>query len=83
MSAWASITTMSLAWAGMGVFMAQRPATASSYRLPAERGEAAMAVRVNQGWFSIRVTKRWPTMPVAPMIPTLYCFISDYLHTRS
>ena len=41
---------------------------------------AAMAVSLNQGWFSIRVTKRWPTIPVAPMIPTLYCFIANYLH---
>ena len=39
------------------------------------RALAAMTVRRNQGWFSISVMKRWPTMPVPPMIPTLYCFI--------
>ncbi len=53
--------------------MAQRPDTASSYRFPADRGLAATAVSWNQGWFSKRVTKRWPTIPVAPITPTLYC----------
>ena len=56
--------------------MAQRGPTASSYRLPAERGLAATTVSWNQGWPSSRVTKRWPTMPVAPMTPTLYFSIS-------
>ena len=36
----------------------------------AERGLAAMAVSWNQGWFSNRVTNRWPTIPVPPMMPT-------------
>ena len=31
---------------------------------------AAMAVSWNQGWFSNRVTNRWPTIPVPPMMPT-------------
>ena len=35
------------------------------------RALAAMTVRRNQGWFSISVMKRWPTMPVPPMIPTV------------
>ena len=29
-----------------------------------------MAVSWNQGWFSNRVTNRWPTIPVPPMMPT-------------
>ena len=40
-----------------------------------ERGLAEMAVSWNQGWFLSRVTKRCPTMPVPPMMPTLYFFI--------
>ena len=59
----------------MGVVMAQRAPTASSYVLPALRPLAAMTVSWNQGWFSISVTKRWPTMPVPPITPTLYFFM--------
>ena len=71
----ASSTTRFLASSGMGTSRAQRPSTAWAYGLPALRALAAIAVSWNQGWFSIRVMNRWPTMPVPPMMPTLYCFI--------
>lgn len=41
-----------------------------------------MAVSWNQGWSSIRVTKRCPTMPVPPMMPTLYFFMFRFLSWR-
>ena len=34
---------------------------------------AARTTGWNHGWFAVRSAKRWPTMPVAPMIPILYC----------
>ena len=71
----ASYTGMAFMLSGIGVSIAQRPATASSYGLPAERGLAASTVTVNHGWFSSRVMKRCPTMPVQPTIPTRYCFM--------
>ena len=71
----ASSTTSFFAHSGIGVFISQRSPIASSYVLPALRALAATAARWNQGWFSSNVIKRWPTMPVAPMTPTLYCFI--------
>ena len=36
---------------------------------------------MNHGWFARRVIKRWPTVPVAPMTPTLMVGPSgDMLH---
>ena len=75
LSAWASRTMRDFASSGMGVGMAQRAPTASSYRLPADRALAATAVSWNQGCRSSRDTNRWPTIPVAPTTPTAYCFI--------
>ena len=71
----ASSTMSFFAHSGIGIFISQRSPIASSYVLPALRALAATAARWNQGWFSSNVIKRWPTMPVAPMTPTLYCFI--------
>ena len=43
---------------------------ASRYFLPAERSLAPSQVRSNQGWPCRNFTKCWPTMPVAPRMPT-------------
>src|SRR5512141_2049239 len=59
---------------GTGVLITQRPFTASWYALPAEAGLAATRVTSNQGWFSRRERKRWPTIPVAPRTPTFSFF---------
>ena len=75
LSASASITVISANFAGMGADMCQRR-SASLYFFPAEAGEAARQVTLNQGWFSSNSKKRWPTIPVAPMTPTLNFFIS-------
>ena len=45
----ASITTIFFFFPGIGVGMAHRAPTASSYVFPAERGEAANAARRNHG----------------------------------
>ena len=42
---------------------------------PAEREDAAKTFTLNQGWFSKSNIKRCPTIPVAPITPTLNCFI--------
>jgi hypothetical protein len=55
----------------MGVSSAQRAPTASSYVFPALRGLAAITASSNHGCFSMRETKRCPTMPVPPMTPAL------------
>jgi hypothetical protein len=54
----ASCTIIPLTLSGIGVVMAQRLPTASSYVLPALRPEAARTVSLNQGWFSSSVIKR-------------------------
>src|SRR5581483_1702521 len=59
---------ISAARAGTGVFSFHR--AASPYMRPSERSEAASQATSNQGWCSSSCTKRWPTMPVAPRIPT-------------
>src|SRR3989344_1063113 len=49
---------------------------------PADLLEAATAVTSNQGWFFKIDMSRWPTIPVAPKIPTgifLFLFIFAYL----
>jgi hypothetical protein len=46
---WTSTTVRSATFGGMSAGMAQRPATASAYVLPAERGLAATATTSNQG----------------------------------
>ena len=43
---------------------------ASRYGLPAERSLAPSHFRSNHGWFCRNLTKCWPTMPVAPRMPT-------------
>ena len=65
-----SATTMCLAYSGIGVSIFQRLPTASSYVLPALCAEAASVTTSNHGWFSSNVMKRWPTIPVAPRMPT-------------
>src|SRR6202030_2727063 len=50
------------------VFIFQR--AASPYKRPSERSEAASHATSNQGWCSSNCTKRCPTIPVAPRIPT-------------
>ncbi len=40
------------------------------YLLPAERSLAPSHVRSNHGWPSRNLMKCWPTMPVAPRMPT-------------
>src|SRR5271154_3726015 len=67
-SGWAGETRISATRLGMGVFIRQR--AASPYRRPSERSEAASQATSNQGWCSSICTKRCPTMPVAPRIPT-------------
>src|SRR5579864_4173461 len=60
----AAETGSSATLGGMGVLSRQR--TASAYRLPSERSEAASHPTSNQGWRSSICRKRWPTIPVAP-----------------
>src|SRR5204862_4903104 len=43
---------------------------ASRYALPSERWLAPSHVTLNHGWFASRAMNCWPTMPVAPRIPT-------------
>ena len=47
-----------------------RHVQASPYDFPTERSDAAKAVTSKSGCFSSICTKRWPTIPVAPSIPT-------------
>src|SRR5579871_5992266 len=63
-----SDTTMSRTYAG--VSPPKRHAVASLYGLPAERSLAPSQVRSNQGWSRRKLTNSWPTIPVAPRIPT-------------
>src|SRR6266567_655002 len=61
---------------GIAVFRRQRAAAA--YSLPSERSDAASHTASNQGWRSSIWIKRWPTMPVAPRIPTgILLFIKE------
>ena len=53
---------------GTAVFSFQR--AASPYGRPSERSDAASHATSNQGWCSSIWTKRCPTMPVAPRMPT-------------
>lgn len=41
------------------------------YGLPADLDDAPRAWILNHGWEERRVMKRWPTVPVAPKMPTL------------
>src|SRR5713101_821066 len=61
-------TRISATGEGIGVFSFQR--AASAYERPSERSEAASHAISNQGWCSSIWTKRCPTIPVAPRIPT-------------
>src|SRR5216683_7595254 len=61
-------TTIDLTKAGMSP--TSRHVQASPYDFPCERSDAAKAVISNSGCFSSIRTKRWPTIPVAPRIPT-------------
>src|SRR5260370_21236512 len=49
---------------------------ASGYGSPADLSDAASHLTSNHGWFSSRLTKRCPTMPVAPRMPTSSFFIT-------
>src|SRR6266545_2070565 len=53
---------------GIDVFSRHR--AASPYARPSERSEAASQATSNHGWCSSICTKRCPTIPVAPRIPT-------------
>lgn len=66
-----SRTTMPRTADGMGVESFQF--TAFSYGLPAERDEAPRACTTRNGWSPSNEIKRWPTVPVAPKMPTLKC----------
>ena len=69
---------MSAICAGIGEDIFQRSPTASEYFFPALREDAARALTVKYGWFSRRVMKRCPTIPVAPIIPAFnFSFISE------
>ena len=70
------ITAIFFTHSGIGVCIFQRPPTASSYVFPAERGLAATVTTSNHGWSSSREINLWPTIPVAPKIPTFnFCSI--------
>src|SRR5512145_113797 len=72
-------------FAGIAPLIAQRPFITSAYFWPAELALAASSVTSYQGWFSSRLRKRWPTMPVAPRTPTrsFFWLISAPLRGRS
>ena len=53
-----------------GMPPSRRQLVASRYFLPAERSLAPSHVRSNHGWSCRNLMKCWPTMPVAPRIPT-------------
>src|SRR5512145_1563588 len=63
-------TTTPARFAGIAPLMAQRPFITSAYFWPAELALAARSVTSYQGWFSSRLRKRWPTIPVPPSTPT-------------
>src|SRR5512138_385022 len=63
-------TTTFARFCGIAPLIAQRPFITSAYFWPAELALAASSVTSYQGWFSSRLRKRWPTMPVAPRTPT-------------
>ena len=68
------MTTSFFTASGMGDVIFQRSPTASSYVFPAERALAATVTTWNQGWSSRREINLWPTIPVAPRMPTLSFF---------
>src|SRR5580700_3667270 len=71
-------TRISATRAGKGVFILQR--AASPYKRPSERSEAASHATSNHGWCSSICTKRCPTIPVAPRIPTaVFVGIGDWI----
>ncbi len=53
-----------------GIRPLSRQEVASWYGLPAERSLAPSHLSSNQGWSCRNLTKCWPTMPVAPRMPT-------------
>ena len=68
------MTTSFFTASGMGDVIFQRSPTASSYVFSAERALAATVTTWNQGWSSRREINLWPTIPVAPRMPTLSFF---------
>src|SRR5450432_1346459 len=64
----AEFTVRAATRGGKGV--ERRHVVASAYFLPAERSEAESQLTSNHGWFSSNCIKRWPTVPVAPTMPT-------------
>src|SRR5579872_2683178 len=53
-----------------GILPGSLQVQAFSNVFPSERSEAASAVTSNCGWCSSNWINRWPTVPVAPSIPT-------------
>src|SRR6059036_573547 len=62
--------------AAAGISADSRQAHASAYGLPCERSDPASAVTANCGWSASSWTNRWPTVPVAPRMPTRILAIS-------
>src|SRR5437773_1727679 len=56
-----------------GTFPGRRHTHASPNVFPCERSDAATAVTTSWGWPSNMATSRWPTVPVAPRMPTRTC----------
>src|SRR3990172_4240074 len=72
-------TVMPATCAGISPGTTQR--TASTYRLPWVRSDPVTEATSNHVWFSSRLTKRWPTAPVAPRTATgILSLIGVHLH---
>src|ERR1039457_7713298 len=65
-----------------GIAPLSRQAVAAWYGLPAERSLAPSHLRSNHGWFWRNLTKCWPTIPVAPRMPTSILVSISYVSSE-